>query len=231
MRIETFFSDQGNSNNSFQQIQSFIEPQVQHPHQDKDSLNQNLPLRAETNQTTDPSKMSPASQNQEEDPKSLPSISNSDRPSYDGYNWRKYGQKQVKGSECPRSYYKCTHPNCPVKKKVERSLDGQIAEIVYKGEHNHLKPQPSKRSASGTQGLGLVHDTTGQDTNQQLWNTQLNERNECSEGRIDNQNEIRVSMQSYQGKASRPYDSLSVELEDGNKGVEAEGHEPRNKRR
>nr|AKA27920.1 WRKY protein [Salvia miltiorrhiza] len=66
-----------------------------------------------------------------------------DKPTDDGYNWRKYGQKQVKGSEFPRSYYKCTHPSCPVKKKVERSLDGQITEIIYKGQHNH--PQPSKR--------------------------------------------------------------------------------------
>lgn len=66
----------------------------------------------------------------------------------DGYNWRKYGQKQVKGSENPRSYYKCTFPNCPTKKKVERSLDGQITEIVYKGSHNHQKPQPSRRSSS-----------------------------------------------------------------------------------
>ncbi|GFP83733.1 probable WRKY transcription factor 3, partial [Phtheirospermum japonicum] len=64
------------------------------------------------------------------------------RASYDGHNWRKYGQKLVKGSEFPRSYYKCTHTNCPVKKKVEKTLDGKIAEIVYKGEHNHPKPQP-----------------------------------------------------------------------------------------
>ncbi|KAL3749777.1 hypothetical protein ACJRO7_010835 [Eucalyptus globulus] len=64
------------------------------------------------------------------------------RTSEDGYNWRKYGQKQVKGSEFPRSYYKCTQPNCQVKKKVERSLDGQITEIIYKGTHNHPKPQP-----------------------------------------------------------------------------------------
>lgn len=70
-----------------------------------------------------------------------------ERPSEDGYNWRKYGQKQVKGSEYPRSYYKCTNANCPMKKKVERSHDGQVTEIVYKGEHNHPKPQPTRRLA------------------------------------------------------------------------------------
>nr|QXR38077.1 WRKY33 [Caragana korshinskii] len=69
--------------------------------------------------------------------------------SEDGFNWRKYGQKQVKGSENPRSYYKCTHLNCSMKKKVERSLvDGQITEIVYKGNHNHPKPQSTRRTSS-----------------------------------------------------------------------------------
>ncbi|KAH9736789.1 putative WRKY transcription factor 33 [Citrus sinensis] len=68
--------------------------------------------------------------------------------SEDGYNWRKYGQKQVKGSENPRSYFKCTFPDCPMKKKVERSLDGQITEIVYKGSHNHPKPTSTRRSSS-----------------------------------------------------------------------------------
>ncbi|KAF8087351.1 hypothetical protein N665_0588s0020 [Sinapis alba] len=70
---------------------------------------------------------------------------NVDKPADDGYNWRKYGQKQVKGSEFPRSYYKCTNPGCPVKKKVERSLDGQVTEIIYKGQHNHEPPQNTKR--------------------------------------------------------------------------------------
>ncbi|KAG8384662.1 hypothetical protein BUALT_Bualt04G0141300 [Buddleja alternifolia] len=68
-----------------------------------------------------------------------------DKPASDGYNWRKYGQKHVKASECPRSYYKCTHLNCPVKKKVERSTDGHVSEIIYKGQHNHDPPQPNKR--------------------------------------------------------------------------------------
>ncbi|WOK95849.1 WRKY transcription factor WRKY24 [Canna indica] len=75
------------------------------------------------------------------------------RKSDDGYNWRKYGQKQVKGSENPRSYYKCSHPNCPTKKKVERSLDGQITEIVYRGTHNHPKPQPTRRNSASSQAI------------------------------------------------------------------------------
>lgn len=73
-----------------------------------------------------------------------------ERTSDDGYNWRKYGQKHVKGSEFPRSYYKCTHPNCEVKKLFERSHDGQITEIIYKGSHDHPKPQPSRRYSAGT---------------------------------------------------------------------------------
>ncbi|XP_022154851.1 WRKY transcription factor WRKY24 [Momordica charantia] len=81
------------------------------------------------------------------------------RRSDDGYNWRKYGQKQVKGSENPRSYYKCTFPNCPTKKKVERSLDGQITEIVYKGSHNHPKPQSTRRSSLSSGG-GSSHSMT-----------------------------------------------------------------------
>ncbi|XP_020578727.1 probable WRKY transcription factor 4 [Phalaenopsis equestris] len=79
-----------------------------------------------------------------------------DKPVDDGYNWRKYGQKQVKGSEYPRSYYKCTHPNCPVKKKVERSLDGQVTEIIYKGKHNHPKPPSNKRGKDANMSNGAA---------------------------------------------------------------------------
>ncbi|KAG8082337.1 hypothetical protein GUJ93_ZPchr0014g46921 [Zizania palustris] len=72
-------------------------------------------------------------------------------PAEDGYSWRKYGQKQVKHSEYPRSYYKCTHPNCVVKKKVERSHQGHVTEIIYKGTHNHAKPLASRRPPGDTQ--------------------------------------------------------------------------------
>jgi len=75
----------------------------------------------------------------------------------DGYNWRKYGQKQVKGSENPRSYYKCTYHSCSMKKKVERSLaDGRITQIVYKGAHNHPKPLSTRRNSSG--GVAAAED-------------------------------------------------------------------------
>ncbi|KAL9262890.1 putative WRKY transcription factor 20 [Drosera capensis] len=73
-----------------------------------------------------------------------------DRVAEDGYNWRKYGQKLVKGGEYPRSYYKCTHPNCEVKKLFERAPDGQITEIIYKGRHDHPKPLPSRRISAGS---------------------------------------------------------------------------------
>ncbi|KAH0881725.1 hypothetical protein HID58_069119 [Brassica napus] len=71
-----------------------------------------------------------------------------DKPADDGYNWRKYGQKPIKGCEYPRSYYRCTHVNCPVKKKVERSSDGQITQIIYKGQHDHERPQ-NRRGGGG----------------------------------------------------------------------------------
>ncbi|GMP53718.1 hypothetical protein CsSME_00019102 [Camellia sinensis var. sinensis] len=68
----------------------------------------------------------------------------------DGYNWRKYGQKLVKGNEFVRSYYRCTHPNCPAKRQVERSQDGQITDTVYLGKHDHPKPQPGPPIAIGS---------------------------------------------------------------------------------
>nr|ADK92866.1 WRKY-like protein [Hypericum perforatum] len=64
-----------------------------------------------------------------------------EKVSEDGFHWRKYGQKFVRGNEFVRSYYRCTHPSCPVKKQLECSLDGQIADIVYFGQHDHPKPE------------------------------------------------------------------------------------------
>ncbi|OVA17832.1 DNA-binding WRKY [Macleaya cordata] len=80
----------------------------------------------------------------------------------DGYKWRKYGQKSIKNSPNPRSYYRCTNPRCSAKKQVERSSeDPDTLIITYEGLHlhfayshfiptkpnnNHPYPQPFKKS-------------------------------------------------------------------------------------
>ncbi|XWS43734.1 hypothetical protein CRYUN_Cryun16bG0129100 [Craigia yunnanensis] len=57
----------------------------------------------------------------------------------DGYKWRKYGQKSIKNSPNPRSYYKCTNRRCSAKKQVERSRDDPDTLILtYEGLHLHF---------------------------------------------------------------------------------------------
>ncbi|KAL3702186.1 hypothetical protein R1sor_020208 [Riccia sorocarpa] len=60
-------------------------------------------------------------------------------PPEDGYTWRKYGQKDIKESMFPRSYYRCTHKTelgCPASKTVQRSdQDPDFYVVIYKGKH------------------------------------------------------------------------------------------------
>ncbi|XP_058758441.1 uncharacterized protein LOC131631689 [Vicia villosa] len=71
----------------------------------------------------------------------------------DGYNWKKYEDKLGKGNENQRSYYKCAWPNCGVKKKVERTIDGDIIKTLYKGTHNHCWPTAIRKRNSSSEYL------------------------------------------------------------------------------
>ncbi|GAU45046.1 hypothetical protein TSUD_198340 [Trifolium subterraneum] len=75
----------------------------------------------------------------------------------DGYRWRKYGQKPVKNSPYPRSYYRCTALGCEVKKRIERSsTEASVVLTSYEGNHTHHSPE-KMRAAN----FGMMHNPSG----------------------------------------------------------------------
>ncbi|KAL9246684.1 hypothetical protein vseg_020188 [Gypsophila vaccaria] len=82
----------------------------------------------------------------------------SDRIVSDKWNWRKYGEKVIKGSPYPRSYYRCSNSGgCVARKQVEQSPnDPNKFIITYIGEHTHA--YPSRRpSQAGRNSRRLFH--------------------------------------------------------------------------
>ncbi|MQL75237.1 hypothetical protein Taro_007620 [Colocasia esculenta] len=85
----------------------------------------------------------------------------------DGYKWRKYGQKVVKNSLHPRSYYRCTHSNCRVKKRVERlSEDCRMVITTYEGRHTHTPCDESNSSEQESFNLCYMTDQGNQKNHQ-----------------------------------------------------------------
>ncbi|RZC84870.1 hypothetical protein C5167_047652 [Papaver somniferum] len=61
-------------------------------------------------------------------------------PLHDGYNWKKYGQKDIRGRKYPRGYFKCHYrrtQGCLAMKQVQRcELDSSNFNVTYIGKHN-----------------------------------------------------------------------------------------------
>lgn len=85
-------------------------------------------------------------------------------PSSDGYNWRKYGQKQVKSPTGSRSYYRCTYAECYAKKIECSDHLGCVKETVYRSLHTHDPPKKnsSSREKLSTAERALVNDAAKQ---------------------------------------------------------------------
>ncbi|KAL4574312.1 hypothetical protein LXL04_021141 [Taraxacum kok-saghyz] len=107
----------------------------------------------------------------------------------DGYRWRKYGQKAVKNSPFPRSYYRCTNSKCTVKKRVERSsTDPTTVITTYEGQHCHQTvgfPRGLLNHEGAYARLLASHSTTPQviypRTQSPLGTSQLQEKVVCNE--------------------------------------------------
>ncbi|XP_074318135.1 uncharacterized protein LOC141654908 [Silene latifolia] len=58
---------------------------------------------------------------------------------YDGFGWRKYGQKKILSYQHPRHYYRCTHKydqNCQAIKQVQQVSDNPTKyKLIYHGNH------------------------------------------------------------------------------------------------
>ncbi|XP_010053209.1 WRKY transcription factor 22 [Eucalyptus grandis] len=79
-------------------------------------------------------------------------VTAADGVSSDMWAWRKYGQKPIKGSPHPRSYYRCSSSKgCLARKLVERSSsDPRVFVVTYTGEHNHTHPTRRNALAGST---------------------------------------------------------------------------------
>lgn len=83
----------------------------------------------------------------------------SSTPHFDGYQWRKYGQKRIMKTNFPRSYYRCCYHrerNCPATKQVQQHSYGDppLFVTIYVHEHTcHTSASEPEAANSATNPL------------------------------------------------------------------------------
>ncbi|KAJ4772026.1 hypothetical protein LUZ62_056283 [Rhynchospora pubera] len=86
-------------------------------------------------------------------------ITNTTMPCDDGYQWRKYGDKKLTGSNFSRSYFRCTYKEeqgCQAKKVVQQTsdkLDMPLFQVTYTNKHtcnsqNTRSPSPTQQKST-----------------------------------------------------------------------------------
>lgn len=112
--------------------------------------------------------------------------------SADGYRWRKYGQKMVKGNPHPRNYYRCTSAGCPVRKHIERAKDNTDAVIItYKGVHDHDMPVPKKRHGPPSAPLVAAAAPASMNTMQVVKSETIQSQVSATQWSVDKEGELK----------------------------------------
>ncbi|KAF3327353.1 WRKY transcription factor 55 [Carex littledalei] len=107
-------------------------------------------------------------------------INNTSMPYDDGYQWRKYGDKKISGTDFSRSYFRCTYKEeykCTAKKVVQQTSDGDTPSfrVTYTNKHTcnfrkTISPPTSQSSSFGSieqdSGINQMPDIMPQQLNQ-----------------------------------------------------------------
>ena len=127
----------------------------------------------------------------------------------DGYRWRKYGQKLVKGNPYPRSYYKCTSQGCNVRKHVERSQHNPKCIVTtYEGQHNH-PPLSKDQKAAGSRSGGSKKSKQAKEQQQKQAQAQAQAAQQQQQERMAAQ--ARMDQAQDAAKARRNIHELTVD--------------------
>ncbi|KAH7444365.1 hypothetical protein KP509_02G075500 [Ceratopteris richardii] len=93
------------------------------------------------------------------EPKYTSRVESEEKALADGYRWRKYGQKAIKNSPYPRSYYRCSSSKCNAKKQVEKCPDDEgVFLVTYEGIHLHHKPNLLHKICTPKEGICALED-------------------------------------------------------------------------